>query len=217
MRLLLLYVFSLLSLQTFCMPKPIAANSPADIPIPENMTPNSILFSQAAHNQSAQSNPASPSKNVTDTASTPTQSAKNLTAWPPVPFTVRINNHADSRIRFYKTHNTGTTAQAEQAQRLIEGEIQYLKTHKAVIGPKDLSVEADWTTLWLGCHAWVDSRSRWSNQMAIDMLKTLQEWIRENGFWETDFDVTNPNSWLANCQLLLYQPYPQRSSPIEIA
>ena len=53
--------------------------------------------------------------------------------------------------------------------------------------------------------------------MAIDMLKTLQGWIKENGFREAEFDATDSNVWLANCQLLLYAPYPQRPGAIEIA
>ncbi|KAL8830359.1 MAG: hypothetical protein Q9191_001469, partial [Dirinaria sp. TL-2023a] len=51
MQILLLFGVSLLSLQSFCLPSPIASDSPADIPVPENMTPNFVLFSQPAHNQ----------------------------------------------------------------------------------------------------------------------------------------------------------------------
>ncbi len=82
----------------------------------------------------------------------------------------------------------------------------YLETHAANIGPKDINVEADFTTLWLGCHAYVEPRSRWSNQVAIDTLKSLQTYITAQGFVESEFDVTDATSWLATCKIFLHPP-----------
>ena len=91
---------------------------------------------------------------------------------------------------------------------LIAGEVEYLSSHGATIGPRDINVDADWTPIWLGCHAWIEPRTRWTNQFAVDMLKSLREYLREKGFVEAEFDVTENSSWLATCQLRLYPPYP---------
>ena len=84
------------------------------------------------------------------------------------------------------------------------------------MGPKEINVEADFTSIWLGCHAWVEPRSRWSGQMAIDALKALQGWVIDRGFQEGEFDVTGAESWMASCRLLLHAPYPGRSGAILI-
>ena len=53
--------------------------------------------------------------------------------------------------------------------------------------------------------------------MAINTLKTLQEWVAEKGFQEGDFDVTDATQWLATCRLLLHVPYPGLAGAIEVS
>jgi len=147
------------------------------------------------------------SRLTTDQACLRIAPATVLANWPAVPFDIPITGHSGGRIRFFKTYNKGTPSQGVEAQQLLEGEINYLETHAANIGPREINVEADFTTLWLSCHAYVEPRSRWSNQVAIDTLKSLQTYIKaQEGFEECEFDVTDATSWLANCKFFLHPP-----------
>ena len=156
------------------------------------------------------------SRHILSLAQNRTAAYEDFAVWPAVPFDISIPNQPNGRIRFFRTYRQGTPSQNAEAQRLVAGEVHYLESHGGTIGPKDINVDADFTTIWLGCHAWIEPRTRWTNTVAIDTLKALQGYLEVNGFWESDFDVTALNYWLATCQLRLHAPSPGPVSGTDI-